>query len=102
MMGIESQYPFQLIEGWRNAFLATESGFGLEKYQLQTDYTGCQSGCQSQSPKDARDTRNIRNTFTFRINSLELQLQTDYTLTLHKLMAKHETQELMSIGTESQ
>ena len=37
-------------------------------------------------PKDARDTRDIRNTFTFRINSLELRLQTDYTLTLHKLI----------------
>ena len=60
MMGIESQYPFQLIESWRNAFLATESGFGLEKYQLQTDYTGCQSGCQSQSQSPRmRETREI-------------------------------------------
>ena len=31
MMGIESQYPFQLIESWRNAFLATKPGFGPKK-----------------------------------------------------------------------
>ena len=56
----------------------------------------------SPNPQRMRETREICNTFTFRINSLELRLQTDYTLTLHKLMAEQETQELMSIGTESQ
>ena len=31
MMGIESQYPFQLIKDQQNAFLAAESGFGPKK-----------------------------------------------------------------------